>query len=125
MILTLTQLWINRLDTGAAISAPSGVDGGATSWENQGEVRLYASGRRRGVMVEGEGGTVGFTLLEMTFTQVETLRSWKGANVQVRDWRGRRWFGVFFSVAETPQMRYPDVYQAAFTLQTTTTVEGV
>ena len=123
--LVLTKTWVNRMDTGEAIAAQSSVDSGETTWSNEGEVRLYASGRRRSVTVEGEGGTVPFTLLEVTLAQVEQLRTWKGINVQVRDHRGRRWFGVFFTVVETPQRNYTNVYTASFTLQTTTTVEGV
>jgi hypothetical protein len=124
-MLLLTKTWINRMDTGEAIAAQSDPDSGQTSWANEGEVRLYASGRRRSVTVEGEGGTVPFTLLEVTLAQVELLRTWKGVNVLVRDHRGRRWFGVFFNVVETPQRNYTNIYTAAFTLQTTTTVEGV
>lgn len=123
--LPLTRVWVNRADTGDALSAQSAPDSGTEQWANDGGVRLYASGRRRAFTIEGEGAEVPFTLIEMTYAQVETLRAWKGINVQVRDHRGRKWFGVFFSVAVKPQRQYVNVYDAAFTLLTTTTVEGV
>lgn len=124
-ILTLTKVWINRNDTGEGLSAYSDPASGNEQWANDGGVRLYASGRRRAYTIEGEGGEVPFTLVELTYDQVETLREWKGLNVQVRDHRGRKWFGVYLSVAVTPIRNYVTVYTAGFTLQTTTTVEGV
>lgn len=125
MILTLTKVWINRPDTGEALSAQSDSDSGAPTYSNDGEVRKYASGRRRAVTVEGEGGEVTFTLIEMSLPQTQTLQTWKGQLVQVRDHRGQKWYGSFFSVAVKPQRQYATVYTASFTLSTVTYSEGV
>lgn len=119
--LTLTKVWVNRVDTGEALSAPS--SGRSRAHSLAGEVRSYAGGRQRSIVVEGERGTFAFTLLRLTLDQVETLRSWTGVTVQVRDHRGQRFFGVYYDVGITEYK--DDYYSVSISLATVTTDEGV
>ena len=120
-VLTLSMLWINRLDNGAAISAQS-ADRGRTH-DQAGEVRTYAGGRQRAVTIAGERGQFTFRLAYVTLATVELLRSWVGADVQVRDHRGQRFVGVFFGVT-IAEYKDPTSYDVAIVLHTVTVVEG-
>lgn len=122
-VLALNRLWLNRADTGDAISGASGKDR-ATSYAMDGEVRKYASGRMRSVVTAGLRVDVTRSLVALDYATKEKLVGWLGLNVQLRDHRGNKWFGVFFAVDVTEYQR-PDLYAAAVTLHTTTTVEGV
>jgi hypothetical protein len=122
-ILVLTKLWLNRLDTGQAISGASGRDR-STTYAMDGDVRTYASGRRRGVATAGVKTEVSRRMVSLDYATKEALISWLGVSVQMRDHRGNKWYGVFYAVEVTEYMR-PDLYAATITLQVTTTVEGV
>jgi len=121
--LTLTALWINRLDSGAAITAQSGQRRGQ-SYDVDGEIKTFAGGRQRSITTAGERGQFPFTLLSISATTVDTLRSWLGLAVQVRDHRGQRWYGAILSVvvAERPE---PTLYDATVALRMVTTPDGV
>ncbi|MEV4197008.1 hypothetical protein [Micromonospora globbae] len=125
--LNLDRVWINRLDTGEAVAAQSWDR--SQSYEKDGEVRTYAGGRQRAISAEGERGTFAFTLRKLPLSAVELLRSWKGLAVQVRDHRGQRWTGVYFTVTPleplVPPGPGPYWYDVALTLRTVTAVEGV
>jgi hypothetical protein len=120
-ILTLSKLWINRLDNGQAVSAQSA--GRGRSHDQAGDVRTYAGGRQRAVTIAGERGTFTFRLADVTLPTVELLRSWVGLDVQVRDHRGQRFFGVFFGVTVV-EHKDPSLYEVAIVLRTVTVVEG-
>lgn len=122
-VLNLTRLWINRVDTGDAISGASGRDR-VTNYGMDGEVRKYASGRLRSVTTAGLRINVPRSLVALDFATKEKLVTWLGLNVQVRDHRGNKWFGVFYGVDVTDYMA-PGLYAATITLLSTTTVEGV
>lgn len=122
-VLTLSKLWINRMDTGEAISGASGRDR-ATGYSVDGNVRTYASGRRRAVAVVGLRAEVSRSMVMVDYATKELLVSWIGALVQMRDHRGNKWFGVFYAVDVDEYMR-TDLYSIGITLQVTTTVEGV
>ena len=122
-ILLLDRLWLNRLDTGETIAGASGREP-SSSYSMEGQVRTYASGRRRAITTEGLKTEVTRSMIALSFDTKELLVTWLGASIQMRDYRGNKWFGVFFEVAVGEYMR-PDLYQAAITLQGTTTVEGV
>jgi hypothetical protein len=121
--LVLQKLWLTRLDTGASISGASGRDR-ATGYAMDGDVRTYASGRRRAVSTVGVKTEVTRTMVALDYTTKELLITWLGVNVQMRDHRGNKWFGVFYAVGVDEYMR-SDLYSATITLLTTTTVEGV
>jgi hypothetical protein len=121
--LVLNKIWLNRTDTGEAISGASARERGS-GWSMDGEVRTYASGRRRAISIQGLKGEVSRTLVQVDFATKEKLITWMGANLQMRDHRGQKFFGVFFAVDVREYMR-PDLYAVTVTLQTTTTEEGV
>lgn len=121
--MTLTLCWVNRLDTGEAVSANSQP---ARQREHAvaGDVRTYAGGRQRAYTLAGEQGKFEFTLVMLSLSTVDILRSWVGVPVQIRDTRGQRFFGVFFSVPVV-EHRVPSYYDVTLSLQTITVVEGV
>jgi hypothetical protein len=121
--LTLTKLWINRLDTGEAIAAQTGRERSQQFGVDL-TVRQYAAGRRRAVAVEGEAGELNWRVIAVSRTLKDQLRSWSGLAVQVRDHRGQKFYGVFAGVAVSEYMR-PDLYAVSFTLQTVSFTEGV
>jgi hypothetical protein len=123
MILTLNKLWINRVDTGEAISGGSGRDR-STGWSIDGSVRTFASGRRRSIAVAGVRGEVPRTMVALDLTTKDLLVSWLGTQVQMRDHRGQKWFGVFYAI-DVAEYMHPGLYSATITLQSVTTVEGV
>jgi hypothetical protein len=122
-ILTLDKLWLNRMDTGEAISGASARDR-ATGYSMEGTVRTYASGRRRAITTAGLRVEVQRRMVALDFDTKEQLVEWLGVHCQLRDHRGNKWFGVFFAVDIGEYMR-PDLYSAAITLQAVTTVEGL
>jgi hypothetical protein len=100
--LVLTRLWLNLLADGTALAAYS-QPGRARSTSRTGEVRTYAGGRRRSFTTEGVTTGYTTTLVDLTLAQVQTLESWIGQVVQVRDHRGQRHYGVYYTVAVTEQ----------------------
>lgn len=120
--LTLTRVWVNRLDTGDAVSAQSAV-GRTREHSLAGAVRGYAGGRQRAVVQAGERGKFELTLRFLPATTVELLRSWIGVPVQIRDHRGQRFSGVFFAVPIV-EHRSPLDYDVALALQTITVTDG-
>lgn len=122
-ILVLNRLWLNRMDSGEAISGASGPDR-STGYSVDGNVRTYASGRRRAITVAGLRGEVARSMVAVDFATKERIITWLGLHVQMRDHRGNRWYGVFFGV-DVGEYKRADLYTVTITLQTTTTVEGV
>jgi hypothetical protein len=119
--LELRQVWINLLSTGAAVHAYSSDRGRGTSVD--GEVRKFAGGRLRGISSEGQRGQFTFKLRDVTNDDIETLKSWYGRPVIVRDHRGRRYFGLYFSVDEN-ERKAIDLWDVTLTVQEITYVEG-
>lgn len=122
--LNLTKVWVNRLDTGEAVSAQS-APGRARSHSKAGEVRTYASGRQRAITKAGLRGAFDFTLVRVTLAEVLLLESWIGVPVQVRDHRGQRFTGVFFDVPAVEHKDDRDRYDVPLALRTITAAEGV
>jgi hypothetical protein len=124
--ITLTKVWLNRLDTGEAISAQSAKGGRTQEFTNETTIRRYASGRMRPIGVKGETGTLTYPLVDVSLATKEMLREWARdmVAVQVRDARSQKWFGVFagVSVVESPE---PGFYDVTITVNTMTHVEGV
>jgi hypothetical protein len=121
--LTLTAVWINLLSSGAAVTAQSAPDR-TEVYAVAGETRTYAGGRRRAVTSAGELGTYAFTLLLLARADVETLRSWQGLPVQVRDHKGRRFFGTFYGV-NIAEYIDRSRWEVSITLSVVTAAEGV
>lgn len=122
-VLTLTKVWINRLDTGIAVSAQSDV-GRTRVHSIDGEVSTWAGGRQRASVAQGERGQFTVTLVMVPLSTVETLRTWVGTPVQIRDARGQKFFGTFFAVPIT-ERREVDLYNVSIALSTLTVTEGV
>lgn len=122
-VLILDRLWINRMETGEAISARTARERPQTHTTPV-EIRTYANGRQRAIASAGHRGELGFRLVDLTLPTVTRLRAWQGLTVQVRDHRGQRWHGVYASV-EVGEYMTPTLYSAAITLQLVTVTEGV
>ena len=117
--LNLTRVWVNRLDTGEAVSAQSAVE---RSQEHAvaGDVRTYAGGRQRAVTQAGVASTFEFTLRFVTLATVTTLKAWIGVPVLVRDARGQAFTGVYFKVPPA-EHRSPLDYDVTLSLRVVTT----
>jgi len=123
--LTLTALWVNLVSTGAAVSAYSD-PGRSRVHDIAGDVRTYAGGRQRSASQTGERTVFSFQLLGVTAATCDTLRLWVGQTVQVRDHRGQRFFGVYYSVDMGAGRRDKvGVYDPAITLKGVTYTEAV
>ncbi len=122
-VLVLDRVWINRLDTGEAISARTDPDRTQT-FERGLDVREYANGRMRAVSTGGERGEIPLRIVAIDQATKDLLRTWAGLAVQVRDHRGQRWFGTFKGVS-VGEYAEPGLYSAGFALQLLTVVEGV
>jgi hypothetical protein len=120
--LVLSKLWLNRMDTGEGISGAGGRQP-SSGYGMDGQVRTYASGRRRAVSTVGVKVEVPRTMVALDFATKEKLITWLGINCQLRDHRGNKWFGVFYDLAIAEYMR-PDLYAVTITLLVTTTTEG-
>ena len=118
--LNLTMLWINLLSDGSSISAYS--SDRARSYEVATEVRTYAGGRQRAITAEGAKRQFEFRLMQVPAATVDQLEAWAGQAVQVRDYRGQRFYGVYGGVA-VGELR-DGTYTAAITLQGITVNEG-
>lgn len=120
-MVTLHEVWINLLSTGEAVHAYSSDRGRVTGMT--GDVRQYAGGRQRAVSTEGVKGQFTFKLRDVTDDDIELLKSWYGDPVCVRDYRGRVYFGVFWSLTET-ERGHIELYDVALTVQEITYVVG-
>jgi hypothetical protein len=119
--LTLGKIWINRLDTGEAVSAQSADR--AQDYEMAGEVRTFAGGRQRAFGRVGEVGQFAFTLRVVSLATIVVLRSWEGIAVQVRDHRGQRFFGTYFGV-KVGEHKGTALYDVAIALHVVSVAEG-
>lgn len=117
--LNLTRVWVNRVDTGEAVSAQSGVDR-SQDYSLAGEVRTYAGGRQRAVTQAGERGKFEVTLRFLPLATVTLLRTWVGVTVLIRDNRGQAFTGVFFGVPPA-EHRSPLDYDVTLSLSTVST----
>lgn len=121
--LTLDKLWINLLSTGVAVSAYS--NDRAAAYANIGEVKHLAGGRQASVSVVGEAGTYTFTLVDVPTADVDTLRSWKGQAVQVRNNRGQLFNGTYFAVTPAEVTDRLTSYNVAIDLRVVSVEQGV
>lgn len=122
--LTLTAVWINLLSTGAAVSGQR-AGGEERVADMVGDTETYGNGRQRGVSRLGVKGSLPVGLRGVTTATVTTLESWVGQTVQYRDNRGRKLFGVFYSVTTKPWEESVDQYDVSLTLKIVTVTEGV
>ena len=120
--LRLTTLWINLAGTGTGFAAPSTAR--AFTSGVSGDVRAYAGGRVRLFTQEAVTGALDVTLVKLTLDQVETLESWRGQTVLVRDHRGQRWWGAFTAV-DRIEHKGTTWYNAGITVRLVSVTEEV
>jgi hypothetical protein len=106
--------FVNLMSSGEFVAAYS-EPGRGYSTSIEGRVDTFAGGRQRAISIEGERVTYPFTLVRVTPTDLDTLISWKGQTVCVRDNRGRRFFGAYFEVAPV-ETRDTDHYNVPLTV---------
>jgi hypothetical protein len=129
VIVQLSKLWLANVVTQELLSAQTGRSK-AQEFGVPGEIRTYAGGRQRAVGSLGMAGKWTFTLMELSQTNTETLKTWmaSGVTVLARDHRGQAMYGTFFglNIAENMAQLYPTAtYTADITLQAVDVVEGV
>lgn len=121
-MITLRKLWIHLIDTGVGLSFYTAPER-SQSKSISGEVRTYAGGRQRSVSSIGTRSQVTVQLRQVTETDINTLTSWFGQTICMRDYRGRRWFGVFYAL-DIVDRRKKTLHDVNLTLYTVTYVEG-
>jgi hypothetical protein len=119
----LNRVWVNLVTTGQGVS---GLSARARSEDYQVpvDIRTYAGGRRRAVTSAGELGKYAFQLMLVSRTTVSTLRTWQGQLVQVRDHKGRQFFGVY-SAMTVEEVVSRSTWNVAIQLTVVTTTAGV
>lgn len=122
--LVLTKLFINLMSTGQAVSAQT-APGRSLSYEIPGEVRTYAGGRQRSISGDGLGAAFGFTLRLVPRATVDTLVSWQGQTVQIRDHLGQRFFSVFHSVTPIEVRGVTGSWDVSISAHMVTVAEGI
>jgi len=122
--LALTKVFINLTATGQAISAAS-APGRLNDFEVPGESRLYAGGRRRAITSTGQVATYTCVLLLVSTADRDTLRSWAGQAVQIRDNLGNRNFGIYRKVPAAEVRGRPGRWNVTIALDVLTIAEGV
>lgn len=120
--ITLRKTWIHLIDTAVGLSFYTAQER-SQSKSIQGEVRTYAGGRQRSVSTIGTRSQVGIQLRQVIQTDIDTLTSWFGQTVCVRDHRGRRWFGVFYALDITDRQK-KTLHDVNITIYTVTYTEG-
>jgi hypothetical protein len=93
--LILTKMFINFVATGEAVSGDA-APGRSEDYKVNGRVGTYGAGRQRAIATLGEAGTFTFQLRYVSRSTVDTLHLWIQQLVQVRDARGRLFYGVYF-----------------------------
>lgn len=101
--INLDRTWVNLVATGAYVAAYTG-RGRSRSYKTDGAVQAFAGGRFRSISIEGLSGAQTFVLRDVTDADIETLKSWIGETVLVRDNRGRRMFGAYYDVSYSDRM---------------------
>lgn len=95
--IALGMTYVNLVSTGQLVKAYTG-KGRSHVFGQEGAVEKFAGGRFRSITVEGLAGQQTFKLRDVTYADLETLITWIGETVLIRDNRGRRMFGTYFDV---------------------------
>lgn len=94
---TLDRTFVNLVSTGETVQAYTG-RGRSRQYRTDGAVQQFAGGRFRSIALEGVAGAQTFMLRDVPPDDIDTLKSWIGETVLVRDNRGRRMFGTYYEV---------------------------
>jgi hypothetical protein len=119
--LTLDRVWINLIPSGESVNGWAAPVRSET-FEVPGDIRRYAGGRERATRLRGMTESKQFAMQRLSTVDKDTLKSWAGRHVQVRDLSGK-WLGTFFAGGVDRNM--DGSWDLAFTLTAVTTVEGV
>jgi hypothetical protein len=108
--IVLDRTFVNLVSTGDVVKAFTG-RGRSRNYRTDGAVQGFAGGRFRSIALEGVAGQQTFMLRDVSLADIDTLKSWIGETVLVRDNRGRRMFGTYFEVGYNDRMdsNYYDV----------------
>lgn len=101
--IVLDRTFVNLVATGAVVQAYTG-RGRSRAYKTDGAVAAFAGGRYRSIALEGVAGQQTFMLRDVSTADIETLKSWIGETVLVRDNRGRRMFGTYYEVGYSDRM---------------------
>lgn len=118
----LLYTWVNLLSTGESVKGYTAL-GRSHQRSADGETRRMAGGRFRAIGTLGVRRTQTFAIRDLSYTDVETLEAWVGQTVLIRDNRGRRMFGVYWSVPTTDR-KDPNYYDVALDVTEVTYQEG-
>ncbi len=120
--ITLDRTFVNLVATGAVVQAYTG-RGRSRNYRTDGAVQAFAGGRYRSIALEGVAGAQTFMLRDVSSADIETLKSWIGETVLVRDNRGRRMFGTYYEVGYSDRMS-ADAYDVTLNVIEVTYNEG-
>ncbi|AGL19495.1 hypothetical protein [Actinoplanes sp. N902-109] len=123
-VLTLTQAWLLRLDTGELWSAYTDDSSGQPQYSIDGDIVNHAGGRQRAYAVEGESSRWPITFRRLDLDDLAMLRAWKAQPVLYRNHRGEAMYGEFFDVQQEAWKK-PGRWNARIELRGITVVEGV
>ena len=121
-MLDLRHTWINLVATGDEVHCKTASR--SESNESEGDVRTYASGRRRYFSKAGVKESMSFTLVDVTPDDLATLKDWKDDLVLVRDYKGRKMYGTYNSLSVTDS-KTAAFHQVVMTVTEVTHAEGV
>ncbi len=111
---TLTKLFINHAETGAAIAAHSAPDR-TRRISTPGQVLPYGAGTRRPTAAPAiRDDTYTFTLRLIPPPDLDTLTAWTEQPVQIRNDRGLLLHAVYFAI-HTTDIRGENRYDATIT----------
>lgn len=119
---TLNKTWVNLLSTGQSVKGYT-AQGRSHQRAAEGETRRMAGGRFRAVGTLGVRRTQDFAIRDLSYDDVLQLEEWIGQTVIVRDNRGRRMFGVYWSVP-TVDRKDPNYYDVNLTVTEVSYEEG-
>jgi hypothetical protein len=119
----LLQTWVTLVSTGQSVKGYT-ARGRSRTATKEGETRRLAGGRFRAIGTLGVRRAQTFALRDVSLADISTLESWVGQLVLVRDNRGRRMFGVYWSVPYSDRQD-PNYYDVQLDVTENSYEEGV
>lgn len=121
----LGAVWINLASNLTDVQTFSNTTGLKVDTDQDGAVRKLANGRLRAVLGATKGRTYELNFELCSRTQITWLEDRVGQLVCVRDDRGRKVFGTYFSVPVTELTTRSEYGSVTLTVAETTYDEGV
>jgi len=123
VVVAFAGTWVTDPTTGASVQAFK-VDRKEQDTLT-GSVRAYAGGRTRVITTPGDTRTSPVTFRVVSGPDLETLRSWRGRVLLLRDPQGWRRWGTYLAVDVSPTAKMQPFYDVAFTWTDLTYTEDV